>query len=45
MCTGYAVLNPHLSLLAKWDGEILVDLQSSDDGWVKWRGGDPTSPH
>ena len=32
MCVDYAVLNPHLSLVASWDGEVYVDLPSSDDG-------------
>ena len=45
MCVGYAVLNPHLSLTARWDGELYVNLPASDDGWVKWRACDPTSPH
>jgi len=24
MCVGYNVLNPHLSLVASWDGEVYV---------------------
>jgi DNA topoisomerase VI subunit B len=45
MCAGYAVLNPHLDLTARWDGEIYVDLRPSDEAWVKWSACNPTSPH
>ena len=45
ICAGYAVLNPHLSLRAMWDGEEYVDLPSSNDCWRKWRACDPTSAY
>jgi DNA topoisomerase VI subunit B len=45
MAAGYAVLNPHLSLEVRWNGETVVNLPASDIGWLKWRACDPTSPH
>jgi hypothetical protein len=45
ICAGYAALNPHLSLMAKWDGEIRVTLSASDEAWPKWRACDPTSAY
>jgi DNA topoisomerase VI subunit B len=41
----FAWLNPHLCLVATWDGEVVVDRKPSDPSWQKWKASDPTSPH
>jgi hypothetical protein len=45
----YAWVNPHLSLIVKWDRAGCDPVQwafpATDTTWRKWRPSDPTSPH
>ena len=45
LAESYAWLNPHLSLRVSWDGEVIVDVKSSNPTWAKWLPSWPTSAH
>jgi DNA topoisomerase VI subunit B len=41
----FAWFNPHLAIAVTWDGETVVEAQSSAPDWRKWRPSNPTSAH
>jgi hypothetical protein len=42
--SGFAWLNPHLTITVDWDGEQSLE-KASNPAWCKWRACDPTSAH
>jgi Histidine kinase-, DNA gyrase B-, and HSP90-like ATPase len=45
LATGYAWLNPHLTLRVTWNGELKIDVEASNPKWEKWLPSWPTSAH
>ncbi len=44
LATGYAILNPHLTLAIDWFGQE-IRFDATDTAWKKWTPNKPTSPH
>jgi DNA topoisomerase VI subunit B len=45
ICDDLLWLNPHLSMRARWDGNVAIDGTATDPQWRKSRACDPSSPH
>jgi hypothetical protein len=45
LARSYAWLNPHLTLLGRFNGEVFVDVTATDRAWKKWNPRNPTSAH
>src|SRR5262249_24067981 len=38
----FITFNPHLSLVARWNDEVVASVKASNLGWKKWKTSDPT---
>jgi DNA topoisomerase VI subunit B len=45
LAQSYAWLNPHLALRGTFNGEVFVDVATTDPAWKKWKPRNPTSAH
>lgn len=40
---GFALFNPHLRLRVTWFGDVVIDVQPTNEEWKKWKPSQPTN--